>query len=91
MEPFLLEMIVVFSFPFHIPAKCTTSYLLCPEIEPDFSNKYVVLNNLGIVYKKKQMPNKDLGYFLQTLQLVSDVYGIFLTNMLTYVNISYKR
>jgi len=42
------------------------------EIEPDFSNKYVVLNNLGIVYKKKQMPDKALEYFLQALQLVPD-------------------
>ena len=65
-------MIVVLSFPFHITAKCTTSSLLCPEIEPDFSNKYVVLNNLGIVHKKKQMPDKALEYFLQTLQLVPE-------------------
>ena len=65
-------MIVVLSFPFHITAKCATSYLLCPEIESDFSNKHVVLNNLGIVYKKKQMPNKALEYFLQTLHLVPE-------------------
>ncbi|MHC2994417.1 MAG: tetratricopeptide repeat protein [Candidatus Atribacteria bacterium] len=42
------------------------------EIEPDFSNKYVVLNNLGIVYKKKQMPDKALEYFLQALQLAPE-------------------
>jgi len=42
------------------------------EIEPDFPNKYVVLNNLGIVYNKKQMPDKALEYFLQALQLAPE-------------------
>ncbi|GAH76236.1 unnamed protein product, partial [marine sediment metagenome] len=42
------------------------------EIEPDFPNKYIVLNNLGIVYKKKEMPDKALGYFLQALQLAPE-------------------
>ena len=42
------------------------------EIEPDFPNKYIVLNNLGIVYQKKEMPDKALEYFLQALQLVPE-------------------
>jgi O-antigen ligase/Tfp pilus assembly protein PilF len=42
------------------------------EIEPDFPNKYIVLNNLGIVYQKKEMPEKALEYFLQALQLVPE-------------------
>ena len=42
------------------------------EIEPDFPNKYIVLNNLGIVYNKKEMPEKALEYFLQALQLVPE-------------------
>jgi O-antigen ligase/Flp pilus assembly protein TadD len=39
------------------------------EIEPNFPNKYIVLNNLGIVYQKKEMPDKALEYFVQALQL----------------------
>ena len=42
------------------------------EIEPDFSNKYIVLNNLGIVYQKKQMPDKALEYFSEALQLAPE-------------------
>lgn len=42
------------------------------EIEPDFPNKYIVLNNLGIVYKKKEMPGRALEYFLQALQLAPE-------------------
>jgi len=42
------------------------------EIEPNFPNKYIVLNNLGIVYQKKQMPDKALEYFLEALQLGPD-------------------
>jgi len=42
------------------------------EIEPNFPNKYIVLNNLGIVYNKKQMPEKALEYFLEALQLVPE-------------------
>jgi len=42
------------------------------EIEPNFLNKYVVLNNLGIVYQKKQMPDKALEYFLEALQLAPE-------------------
>ena len=42
------------------------------EIEPNSPNKYIILNNLGIVYKKKQMPDKALKYFLQALELVPE-------------------
>jgi len=42
------------------------------EIEPNFPNKYIVLNNLGIVYTKKEMPEKALEYFLQALQSVPE-------------------
>ena len=42
------------------------------EIEPDFSNKFIVLNNLGIVYQKKEMPDKALEYFLEALQLAPE-------------------
>ena len=42
------------------------------EIEPNFPNKYIVLNNLGIVYNKKEMPDKALEYFLQALQLAPE-------------------
>ena len=42
------------------------------EIEPNFLNKYIVMNNLGIVYNKKEMPEKALEYFLQALQLVPE-------------------
>ena len=42
------------------------------EIEPNFPNKYIVLNNLGIVYNKKEMPNKALEYFLEALALAPE-------------------
>ena len=42
------------------------------EIDPNFPNEYIVLNNLGIVYQKKDMPDKALEYFLQALQLVPE-------------------
>ncbi len=42
------------------------------EIEPNFPNKYIVMNNLGIVYKKKQIPDKALEYFLEALALVPE-------------------
>jgi len=42
------------------------------EIEPNFPNKYIVMNNLGIVYKKKEMPDKALEYFLEALQLAPE-------------------
>ncbi|GAH54826.1 unnamed protein product, partial [marine sediment metagenome] len=42
------------------------------EIDSDFSEKYNVLYYLGLTYRKKQMPDKALEYFLQALQLVPD-------------------
>ena len=42
------------------------------EIEPNLPNRYIVLNNLGIAYNKKQMPDKALEYFVQALQLVPE-------------------
>ena len=42
------------------------------EIEPEFCNKYIILFNLGMVYKKKEKPDKSLEYFLQALQLVPE-------------------
>ena len=42
------------------------------EFELDFPNKYIVLNNLGIVYNKKEMTDKALEYFVQALELVSE-------------------
>lgn len=42
------------------------------EIEPDFINKYIVLNNLGMVYNKKEMPDSALEYFVQALELVPE-------------------
>jgi len=42
------------------------------EIEPNFPNKYILLNNLGIVYNKKEMPDKALEYFLQALVLAPE-------------------
>ena len=42
------------------------------EINPNFPNKYIVLNNLGIVYQKKEMPDEALEYFLQALQLAPE-------------------
>jgi O-antigen ligase/Flp pilus assembly protein TadD len=42
------------------------------EIEPNFPNKYIVLNNLGIVYQKKEMPDKALEYLVQALPLVPE-------------------
>ena len=42
------------------------------ELEPDFPNKYIVLSNLGIVYQKKEMPDKALEYFLEALTLAPE-------------------
>ena len=42
------------------------------EIEPEFYKKYIILFNLGMVYKKKEMPDKAVEYFLQALQLVPE-------------------
>lgn len=62
------------------------------EVEPDFPNKYIVLNNLGIVYQKKEMPNKALEYFLEALKLApegspiieeieEEIYNIYRINL----------
>jgi len=42
------------------------------EIDPDFSENYIILTNLGMVYKMKEMPDKALEYFVQALQLVPE-------------------
>ncbi len=42
------------------------------EIEPSFREKYIILTNLGMVYKMKEMPDKALEYFVQALQLVPE-------------------
>jgi tetratricopeptide (TPR) repeat protein len=42
------------------------------KIEPNFPNKYIVMNNLGIVYQKKEMSDKALEYFLEALQLAPE-------------------
>lgn len=62
------------------------------EIEPNFSEKYAVLANLGAVYKKKEMSDKALEYFLKALQLIPDgnpiikeieenIYNIYKSNL----------
>ena len=35
-------------------------------------DSYIVLNNLGIVYQKKEMPDRALEYFLQALALAPE-------------------
>jgi tetratricopeptide (TPR) repeat protein len=42
------------------------------EIEPNFAEKYIILTNLGMVYKMKKMPDKALEYFVQASQLVPE-------------------
>lgn len=42
------------------------------EIEPKFEENYVVLTNLGVVYGKKEMPDKAQECFVQALQLVPE-------------------
>jgi O-antigen ligase/Flp pilus assembly protein TadD len=42
------------------------------EIEPDFSEKYNVLYFMGMAYRKKEMPDKALEYFVQALRLVPE-------------------
>jgi tetratricopeptide (TPR) repeat protein len=62
------------------------------EINPDFSENYIVLSNLGVVYEKKEMPDKALKYFLQALQLApeggpiieeieKEIYNIYKSNL----------
>lgn len=42
------------------------------EIDPDFSENYIILTNLGVVYEKKEMLDEALEYFVQALQLVPE-------------------
>ena len=62
------------------------------EIEPNIREKYVILANLGMVYKMKEMPDKALEYFVQALKLVSEgspieeeieeeIYNIYKSNL----------
>ncbi len=62
------------------------------EIESNFYEKYIVLNNLGVVYNKKEMPDKALEYFVQVLQLApegspiieeieKEIYNIYRDNL----------
>ena len=62
------------------------------EIDPDFSENYIVLANLGVVYEKKKMPNRALEYFVQALELVpegspiieeieKEIYDIYRSNL----------
>ena len=37
------------------------------EIKPDFSEKYKILYNLGLMYQRKKMPHQALIYFKQAL------------------------
>ena len=37
------------------------------EIKPDFSEKYKILYNLGLMYQRKKMPHQALVYFEQAL------------------------
>ncbi len=62
------------------------------EIEINFNNKYIILYDLGIIYKKKEMPNKALEYFLKALALApegspiiedieKEIYNIYKINL----------
>ena len=42
------------------------------EVDPNFQENYVVFANLGVVYQKKEMPDKAQEYFVQALQLVPE-------------------
>ena len=42
------------------------------EVKPHFSSKYIILYNLGLAYKKKEMPDQALEYFNQALPLVPE-------------------
>jgi len=48
------------------------------EIEPNFTENYAVLANLGVVYQKKQMPDKALEYFVQALELVPEENAVIM-------------
>lgn len=62
------------------------------EIESKFNNRYIILYDLGILYQKKEMPDKALEYFLQALQLApegstiieeieKEIYNIYISNL----------
>lgn len=62
------------------------------EIETSFNNKYIILYDLGIMHKKKEMPEKALEYFIQALQLApegnaiivdieEEIYNIYIGNL----------
>jgi len=62
------------------------------EVDPDYSGKYIIFANLGIVYQKKEMPDKALKYFLEALQLApegspiieeieEEIYNIYKSNL----------
>ncbi len=42
------------------------------EIEPNISEKPIIIYCIGMAYNKKQMPDKALEYFLQALQLAPE-------------------
>ena len=42
------------------------------EIDPNYMKNYVILANLGIIYNKKEMPDKALEYFLEALVLAPE-------------------
>jgi len=42
------------------------------EVDPNFQENYVIFANLGVVYEKKEMPDKALECFVQALQLVPE-------------------
>lgn len=42
------------------------------EIDPNFSEKYNVLYFMGLTYKKKNIPDKALEYFLEALSLAPE-------------------
>jgi len=73
-------------------SKATEQWNKILEIEPNFTNKYIILNNLGMAYQKKEMPDKALEYFLKALQLApegspiieeleEEIYNIYKSNL----------
>ena len=44
-----------------------TNWLKVLEIKPDYSERYKILYNLGLMYQRKEMPYKALFYFRQAL------------------------
>lgn len=62
------------------------------EIDPNFTENYVILANLGIIYSKKEMLDKALEYFIQALELApegspvieeieKELYNIYKSNL----------